>query len=267
MVTLFLGKVLDLFQGKKIHSLGALGVKLQLCMVVTGLRGPVALALVTQMPTSSGEQFLEAVYFVIFWSNVVLGGLTKPLVQFLGIKNEVDGTMDLSEFQFTEEEAEYLGSIETMFARLEKLLLTHTGQKNSFSNSARGRHASLWEAKVQEAITRGRVMIDDRISQAPKVKRARRDLDRALADKMPGKSEAARTMIITDLENALRREQRIAARSILDTKVWDPSDGVSETSLRAERLDSDNPVFEGEGRDGATDADDDGTTHASTTNT
>ena len=33
--------------------------------------------------------------FVIFWTNIVQGGLTAPLVSALGIPNQVDGTLDM----------------------------------------------------------------------------------------------------------------------------------------------------------------------------
>lgn len=232
-------------------------MKALLVLVAAGLRGPVALALVTQMPTSAGEYFLEAVYFVTFWSNMIFGGLTAPLVTFLGISNEVDGSLDLADFQFTEEEAKYLEEIETTFARIEDMLLVHTGQTQTFSTSDRGRHASLWEHKVQQAKNRGAANLTDKVSKMPKVKNAQRALDRARADKMPGKSATARQMIIKDLERALKIEQQRAARNILDSSVWDMSQGVSDTSQKAELLDTSNPVFQKERVDSEEPKDDD----------
>lgn len=244
LVTLFLGKVHNLITARKEGSMRDLDTKTQLIMVAAGLRGPVALALVTQMPTASGERFLAAVYFVIFWSNLLFGGLTVKLVQFLGIRNEVDGSLDLAEFEFTEEEANYLEILGVTFARIEEVLLTHMGQKRIFSTSDRGRHAALWEDKVVKARARGDAKLTDRISKMPQVKKAQRALDKARADKMPTKSEAARTMIIKDLEHALDREKRSAARYILDSSAWDMTQGVSEASRKAEKMDTDNPVFD-----------------------
>jgi hypothetical protein len=218
-------------------------MKTQLIMVAAGLRGPVALALVTQMPTASGERFLEAVYFVTFWSNLLLGGLTVKLVQFLGISNEVDGSLDLAHFEFTDEEASYLEILGGTFARIENVLLTHIGQKKIFSTSDRGRHAALWEDKVMKARARGDAQLTDRVSKMPQVKKAQRALDKARADKMPTKSEAARAMIIKDYERALDREKRSAAKHILDSSAWDVSQGVSEASRLSEQMDTDNPVF------------------------
>lgn len=251
VVTIFVGTVHNQVSGSnKEGSLGGLDMKSLLLMVGAGLRGPVALALVTQMPSSSGEYFLEAVYFVTFWSNVVFGGLTVPLVTFLGIPNEIDGSLDLAEFQFTEEEANYLDAIDKTFARIENALLVHAGQQQTFSTSDRGRHASLWEYKVKQAKNRGEAKLTDKVSKMPKVKKAQRALDKAKADKMPGKSENARAMVIKDLEHALKYEEEVAARYILDSSVWDMSQGVSERSQQAERFDTDNPVFE----DGSTDS-------------
>ena len=59
----------------------------QIMMFGAGLRGAVALALVMQMPTSSAEEIASATLFVVFWTNIVLGGLTTPLVLWLKVKN------------------------------------------------------------------------------------------------------------------------------------------------------------------------------------
>ena len=55
----------------------------QIMMFGAGLRGAVALALVMQMPTSSAEEVASATLFVVFWTNIVLGGLTTPMVLWL----------------------------------------------------------------------------------------------------------------------------------------------------------------------------------------
>ena len=245
VVTILVGTVHNQACGRKTKgTVGGLDMKALLVLAGAGLRGPVALALVTQMPTSSGEYFLEAVYFVTFWSNIIFGGVTAPLLTFLGISNEVDGSLDLADFHFTEEEAKHLEEIETTFARIEDMLLVHAGQTQTFSTSDRGRHASLWEHKVQQAKSRGAANLTDRVSRMPKVKSAKRALDKARANKMPGKSATARQMIIKDLERALKTEEERAARYILDSSVWDMSEGVSDKSQKAELLDTNNPVFE-----------------------
>jgi NhaP-type Na+/H+ or K+/H+ antiporter len=57
----------------------------QIMMFGAGLRGAVALALVMQMPTSSAEEIASATLFVVFWTNIVLGGLTTPMVLWLKV--------------------------------------------------------------------------------------------------------------------------------------------------------------------------------------
>jgi hypothetical protein len=240
--TFLIGGVLNALRKGKEGTFGVLDMKTQIVVVAAGLKGPVALALVTQMPTSSGEQLQEAVLFIIFWTNILLGGATTPLVRFLGLRSEVEGTLDLGEFEFTEEEADYLSSIEGIFARLEEVLLIQVD--NPFSTSTgRGRHASLWESKINEAKKRGAANLKDRVALMPEVKKAQKKLDEARADKMPGKSEAARAMVIKDLEKELKRQERLADKKLLDSSTWDVTQAVSESSQRAEQADVDNPVY------------------------
>ena len=87
--------------------------KHQLMMFAAGLRGAVALALVMQMPSSSAEEIGSATLFIIVVTNVVLGGLTAPMVSLLGIPNEKNGTLDLSDIRslnLTEREKEFARS-------------------------------------------------------------------------------------------------------------------------------------------------------------
>ena len=71
-------------------------------MIGAGLRGAVALALVMQMPSSSFVAISSATLFIIVVTNVVLGGLTTPLVMFLKIPFHVD----LSKFEYSSQEKE-----------------------------------------------------------------------------------------------------------------------------------------------------------------
>lgn len=226
------------------NSAGKISIKTMIMMMGTGLKGAVALALVTKMPTSSGEQFTSATIFLIFWTNVLLGGLSIPLIKFLGIPNESDGTMDLEEFEFTEDEANYLSSLEGFFIKLESMLLIPSADDDSFSAaSGRGRHASLWQKKVDEAKARGASQGKDRVAMTPEVKKAQKKLNAAKFDKMPGKSAAAREQIILDLEKELKRQTHLANKKIMDDATWDTSQGVSDRSQAAENEDADNPMY------------------------
>ena len=122
----------------------------QIMMFSAGLRGAVALALVMQMPTSSSEEIASACLFVIFWTNIVLGGVTTPLVGWLKIPNEGDGSLDVSSFEFTEKEMEWLGDIDALEERLAKYFLvngTDTNKSHS-EGTARGRSDAAWKAAM-----------------------------------------------------------------------------------------------------------------------
>jgi hypothetical protein len=77
----------------------------------------------------------------------------------------------------------------------------------------------------------------------PEVRKAQKALDKAKSDKMPGKSAAARTQIIQDLEKELKRQQYKANKKIMDEATWDTSQGVSDKSQKAEDEDTDNPMY------------------------
>ena len=94
-------------------------------MIGAGLRGAVALALVKQMPTSASDEISSATLFIIFWTNVVLGGATTPLVSALNIMNQMDGSLDLSSFELNEDEKEYMGAVDATFEKLAKVLLVN----------------------------------------------------------------------------------------------------------------------------------------------
>ena len=148
------------------HSDNELPMTTQIMMFNAGLRGAVALALVVQMPTSSSEEITSACLFVIFWTNIVLGGLTTPLVGWLKIPNEGDGSLDVSSFELTEKELEWLRDIDTLEERLAKYLLvngTDTTKSHS-EGTERGRSDAAWKAAI--AISRSRVDLQNEESEA-----------------------------------------------------------------------------------------------------
>merc|ERR1712166_316952 len=110
-------------------------------MFGAGLRGAVALALVMQMPTSSAEEIASATLFVVFWTNIVLGGLTTPLVLWLKIPNEGNGTLDVQSFVFTDDEKKWLHSIDALEERwAERLLVNGTDTAKTLSSgNAKGK--------------------------------------------------------------------------------------------------------------------------------
>jgi NhaP-type Na+/H+ or K+/H+ antiporter/ABC-type branched-subunit amino acid transport system substrate-binding protein len=120
----------------------------QIMMFGAGLRGAVALALVMQMPTSSAEEVASATLFVVFWTNIVLGGLTTPMVLWLKIPNEGNGTLDVSTFEFTEKEKKWLQRIDKVEERwAQRLLVNGTKTVKTLGNNAKGKSESKWHAK------------------------------------------------------------------------------------------------------------------------
>jgi hypothetical protein len=123
---------------------------------VAGLRGAVALALVTQTPSSSYQAFISATLFIIVVTNVVLGGMTAPLVSFLGINNEHDKTLDMSHFNFSEKEAELLQAWEEMSEKwFNFLLIPDTSNKvmmTARTHFKRLKHEEFWRQQQQQAI-------------------------------------------------------------------------------------------------------------------
>ena len=120
----------------------------QFMMVGAGLRGAVALALVMQMPSSSAEPITSTTLFVIFWTNVILGGMTAPLVSCLNIPNQSDGNLEESDFEFDDDDVEYLFKMERFQAHCYRLLLVH-GEQNmdTHLSTIRGDYKLFWMAK------------------------------------------------------------------------------------------------------------------------
>jgi NhaP-type Na+/H+ or K+/H+ antiporter len=92
----------------------------QFMMIAAGLRGAVALALVMQMPSIAAEEIASTTLFIIVVTNVVLGGLTAPMVSLLGIPNEKNGTLNLAAFTLTKREKEFARSWHDKRDRLRK---------------------------------------------------------------------------------------------------------------------------------------------------
>ena len=76
-------------------------------------------------------------------TNVVLGGLTAALVSWLKIPNEIDGTLDLDDFEFNDEEQDYLEALQQTLDKWERYLLIHGSDTadNHSQATARGRRA------------------------------------------------------------------------------------------------------------------------------
>ena len=128
----------------------------QVMMIGAGLRGAVALALVKQMPTSASDEISSATLFIIFWTNVVLGGATTPLVSALKIMNEAEGTLDLSTFEFNEDEQAYLRAIDTTFEKLAKVLLVNGADNvdNANDTNTHGEKKAEWQQIFSSATIR-----------------------------------------------------------------------------------------------------------------
>lgn len=81
---------------------------------------------------------------------VILGGLTTPLVQYLRIPNATEGTLDVSKFSFSAHEQRWLRHIDTLETKLARWLLVHgVATSKTFSQSPpetrRGETSSAWE--------------------------------------------------------------------------------------------------------------------------
>lgn len=85
-----------------------------------------ALALVMQTPSSSGEELAGATLFIIVATNIGLGGLTAPLVSMLGIHNEANGTLDLENFEFTDEEITQIAQWRSIDTRVREKFGAHS---------------------------------------------------------------------------------------------------------------------------------------------
>jgi hypothetical protein len=101
------------------------------------------------------QQFSSTTLFIIFWTNVVLGGLTTPLVSHLKIPNETDKTLDVSEFEFTADEIQFLMQIDTLQNTMARHLLVH-GTDNpeiGFDNGKQqGRQAERWQKRLNRVM-------------------------------------------------------------------------------------------------------------------
>ena len=88
---------------------------------------------------------------------MVLGGLTAPLVSWLKIPNEIDGTLDLKNIEavFNDEEKDYLCAIKATRDKWEAYLLIHGSDNahNANNGTARGRDETAWEAIKQDALS------------------------------------------------------------------------------------------------------------------
>ena len=128
--------------------MGKVDAKTQLMMVVSGLRGIVALALVMAMPSSSQEQIAAATMFVIFWTNIVLGGLTATLVPRLF--EEHDGADGV---EFTDEQAKFLVAIDSTFDKwADKLLIYGSENINHFNVATEhGKRQHHWQKILVKA--------------------------------------------------------------------------------------------------------------------
>ena len=86
---------------------------------------------------------------------MVLGGLTTPLVSHLKIPNETDKTLDVSEFEFTADEIEFLMQIDTLQNTMARYLLVH-GTDNpeiGFDDAKhRGRQANRWQKRLNRVM-------------------------------------------------------------------------------------------------------------------
>lgn len=75
-----------------------------LMMFAGGLRGAVALALVMGMPSSKVDVFASATLFIIMVTNVILGGATTNVINFLGVHSKQAGNMTDEDTDFTPSE-------------------------------------------------------------------------------------------------------------------------------------------------------------------
>lgn len=97
-------------------------------------------------------QIASTTLFIIFWTNLILGGVTTPLVSLLKIPNEGEGTLNVSEFEFTMKEIEFLMKIDRLDDNLAAHLLVN-GVDNAEiefnEQTAKGLEANLWQQKMQ----------------------------------------------------------------------------------------------------------------------
>ena len=101
------------------------------------------------------SQFSSTTLFIIFWTNLILGGLTTPLVSYLKIPNESENTLNVSEFEFTASESEFLMDIEKLQNKLAYYLLVH-GTDNAEvtfdDGKKKGRQSNMWQQKFNRIV-------------------------------------------------------------------------------------------------------------------
>ena len=90
-----LASVLILTNGLNIFRKEKIPFKFQLVLWWCGMRGIVTLLLALSMDTPNRKLFLNTTYVVIFFTNIVIGLLTRPLVANLGVRSEVEGVNTL----------------------------------------------------------------------------------------------------------------------------------------------------------------------------
>ena len=117
-------------------------------MIGAGLRGAVALALVMQMPSSSFQAFSSATLFIIFVTNIVLGGLTTPLVKLLKIPFHVD----LSKFEYSTQEKEDMWKSREWIEKWQKRFRVRVYEHEDEAEYKRwvSSHAMKWEKHMDE---------------------------------------------------------------------------------------------------------------------
>jgi hypothetical protein len=100
-------------------------------------------------------QFSSTTLFIIFWTNIILGGLTTPLVSYLKIPNESENTLNVADFEFTASEIQFLMRIDELQDRLARYLLVH-GTNNvevAFDDAKKkGRQSNLWQKKFSKVV-------------------------------------------------------------------------------------------------------------------
>ena len=101
------------------------------------------------------SQYSSTTLFIIFWTNLILGGLTTPLVSYLKIPNESEDTLNVSEFEFTASETQFLMDIDKLQNKVARYLLVH-GTDNvevTFDDGkTKGRQSNMWQQKLNRVV-------------------------------------------------------------------------------------------------------------------
>eukprot|EP00727_Mastigamoeba_balamuthi_P000412 m51a1_g10368 putative sodium hydrogen exchanger 3 (575) ;mRNA; f:89838-92697 len=91
-----LSLVANLFRTNK------LTLKHQVVLWLCNLRGVVAMLLAVGLTTPHRQLFVNATYVCIFFTNIVVGVATKPIVEALGVKSDVDNANVLDPMEQTQ---------------------------------------------------------------------------------------------------------------------------------------------------------------------